>query len=217
MQEVNLYQPVSRGVRGLLSASSTRTALLVIGVALIGLWGFADWQVEHLRVATQVVRNQLAAQQAMSAASGPDLQGLSDEEIDTLVKRLDAQIAAKTRAVALCSGESAASGHGFSARLRAFGERHIDGIWLDHLSLGADVSQIAIGGSTMSPDTVPRYLRSLAGDPALKGGHIDEFIIEKPHRKDKDGNSSPSGGRLSFSAGKRDLVAPAQAEDGEKS
>jgi hypothetical protein len=211
MQEINLYQPVSKGVRGALSASSTRTTLLLIGVTLMGLWGFADWQVEQLRSATQVVRNQLAAQQAMSAAQGPELQGLSDEEINALVGRLDAQINAKTRAVAMLSAESGASGHGFSARLRAFGERHIDGVWLDHLTFGSDVSSVSLSGSTMSPDSVPRYLRSLAADPALKGGQIDEFVIEKP----LNGKSSPDG-LLTFKAGRRGLVQHDAAAAGEK-
>jgi hypothetical protein len=211
MQEINLYQPVSKGVRGALSASSTRTTLLVIGATLLGLWGFADWQVDHLRTATQVVRNQVAAQQAMSAAQGPELQGLSDEEINALVARLDTQVNAKTRAVALLSAESGASGHGFSARLRAFGERHIDGVWLDHLTFGADVSSVSISGSTLSPDSVPRYLRSLAADPALKGGQIDEFIIEKPVDE-----KSPADGRLTFKAGRRGLVQRDTSAAGEK-
>lgn len=199
MQEVNLYQPVSKGVRGLLSASSTRTTLLVIGATLLGFWGFADWQVERLRVATQVVRNQLAAQEAMSAAQGPELQGLSDEDLTALIARLETQVAGKSRAVARVTGEAAAPGQGFAARLRAFAERHIDGIWLDHLTLGADASAVGISGSTLSPDSVPRYLRSLAADPALKGGQIDEFIIEKPAR------GKPAG-LLTFKAGHRGLV-----------
>ena len=210
MQEVNLYQPVSKGVRGLLSASSTRTTLLVIGVALIGLWGFADWQVSKLRSATQVVRNQLAAQQAMSAAEGPELQGLGDDQLNELIGRLDAQVAAKSRAVALLSGESAASGQGFARRLRAFGDRHIDGIWLDHLTLGADVGAVSISGSTMSPDSVPRYLRSLAADPALKGGQIDEFVIEKPVK------GKGAAGRLTFKAGHRGLTQRDVVSDEEK-
>ena len=201
MQEINLYQPVSRGVRGLLSASSARTALIVVSVSLLGLWGFADWQVSRLRVATQLVRNQLQAQQMMSAAQGPDLQGLNDDQLNSLLARLDAQIGAKTRALALLSGESTASANGFATRLRAFGERHIDGIWLDHLTLGADVGSVSISGSTMSPDSVPRYLRSLAMDPALKGGQIDEFIIEKPVK-----GKSAAAGRLTFKAGHRGLV-----------
>ena len=211
MQEINLYQPVSRGVRGALSASSTRTALLVVAIALLGLWGFADWQVDHLRAATQVVRNQLQAQAAMSESQGPDLQALNDDQLNELLTHLDAQIAAKMRAVALLSGESGASGNGFATRLRAFGERHIDGIWLDHLTFGADVSSVSISGSTMSPDSVPRYLRSLAADPALKGGQIDEFIIEKPVK-----GKSASVGRLTFKAGHRGLTQRDVASDEEK-
>lgn len=201
MQEINLHQPVSKGVRGALSANSTRTTLLVIGATLLGFWGFADWQVTHLRAATQVVRNQLQAQQAMSAAQGPELQALNDDQLAALLTNLDAQIVAKSRAVTLLSGESGASGNGFAARLRAFGERHIDGIWLDHLTFGADVSSVSISGSTMSPDSVPLYLRSLAADPALKGGQIDEFIIEKPAK-----GKSAASGRLTFKAGHRGLV-----------
>jgi hypothetical protein len=211
MQEINLYQPVSRGVRGALSAGSTRTALLAISVTLMGLWGFADWQVSKLLAATQVVRNQLQALAAMSAAEGPELQGLSDDQLNELIARLDAQIAAKSRAVSLLSNESAATSHGFATRLRAFGERHIDGIWLDHLSLGANVREVAIGGSTMSPDTVPRYLRSLAADPALKGGEIDEFIIEKPVK-----GKNAAAGRLTFKAGPRGLLALIAAGDEDK-
>ena len=109
------------------------------------------------------------------------------------------------------SGESAANAQGFATRLRAFGARHIDGIWLDHLTLGADVSSVAISGSTLSPDSVPRYLRSLAADPARKGGQIDEFIIEKPTKA-----KAASGGRLTFKAGHRGLVTREVPVDEEK-
>jgi hypothetical protein len=210
MQEINFYQPVSKGVRGLLSASSTRIALLIVSASLLGLWAFADWQVANLRVATQVVRNQLAAQEAMSAAQGPELQALDDDQLNALNARLDAQIATKNRALSLLSAESGAAGHGFSARLRAFGERHIDGIWLDHLTLGADVSSVSISGSTMAPDSVPRYLRSLAADPALKGGQIDEFVIEKPVK------GKSAAGRLTFKAGHRGLTQRDVVSDEEK-
>ena len=50
---------------------------------------------------------------------------------------------------------------------------------------------------------MPRYLRSLAADPALKGGQIDEFIIEKP----------TGSGRLMFRAGHQGLAVPAKADE----
>jgi hypothetical protein len=217
MQEINLYQPVSKGVRGALSARSTGTVFGIVGATLLGIWGFAWWQVDKLNDAAQVVRNQQAAQAAMAAAQGPQLDGLSDEELDALLAQLSASVDSKSRAMELLANESRGGLSGFSTRLRAFGARHIEGIWLDRLMLGANVESVSVSGSTLSPDSVPRYLRSLAQDPALKGGKIDEFVIEKPSHKDKDGKPVPGSGRLSFQAGHKGLTAPAPAADEEKS
>lgn len=208
MQEINLYQPVSKGVRGMLSARSTSLVFAIVGITLVGLWGFAWRQVDKLREAAQVVRNQQAAQAAMVAAQGPQLDGLSDEELDALIAKLADSVDSKARAMDMLASESGAGPHGFATRLRAFGARHIDGIWLDRLMLGANVDAVSVSGTTLSADSVPRYLRSLAQDPALKGGRIDEFFIEKPRAKDKDGNIVITSGRLSFTAGHRGLSAP---------
>jgi len=211
MQEVNLYQPVAKGVRGALSATSSRTIVMVFAATLACLWGFAYWQVDRLRAATEVVRNQAEAQAAMSAAQGPQLDGLSDEALEALLTNLSSDVDNKSRALALLGSESQHPATGFASRLRAFGARHVDGIWLERLTFGSNVESVSVAGSTLLPGTVPRYLRSLAADPALKGGQIDEFIIEKP-----DANKPPADGRLSFRAGHRGLELPVIA-DGEKS
>jgi hypothetical protein len=205
VQDINLYQPKSKGVRGALSASSTATTFGIVAATLLGLWGFAFWQVEQLRGAAEVVRNQQAAQAAMSAAQGPQLDGLSDEELQALVSELGTSVANKSRALQLLASET--YGYGFSGRLRAFGTRHIDGVWLDRLTFGPTVKSVSVSGSTLSPDSVPRYLRSLAQDPALKGGEIDDFVIEKPVDK------KAVGGRLSFRAGQRGLLVPAPSAE----
>lgn len=201
MQEVNLYQPVSKGVRGALSAKSAQVSIGTIGVTLLALWGYAYWQVDRLQSTAQVVRNQQMAQAAMSAAQGPQLDALSDEDLAALLARLGEEIDSKSRALTLLGSESRQATVGFSSRLRAFGARHIDGIWLERLTLGSTVAAVSVSGSTLSPEAVPRYLRSLASDPALKGGQIDEFIIEK----------TPS--RLMFRAGHQGLVLPAKADE----
>jgi hypothetical protein len=206
MQEINLYQPVSKGVRGALSAGSTALTLGIIAVSLLGLWGFAWRQVDGLRAAAAVVRTQQAAQTAMSAVRGPQLDGLADEELAALVARLGSSVESKTRALAMLDGETDGAPAGFSRRLRAFAVRHIDGIWLERLTFGAKVASVSVSGSTLTPDSVPRYLRSLAEDPALKGGQIDDFVIEKPTDKKKAGT-----GRMSFRAGQRGLGAPESA------
>ena len=114
------------------------------------------------------------------------------------LRRLGEDIDTKTRALALLNSESTRQPAGFSTRLRAFGARHIDGIWLDRLTLGATVESVSVSGSTLSPEVVPRYLRSLAADPALKGGQIDEFVIEKaPSRRSRRWRSFQAATRWS--------------------
>lgn len=201
MQEVNLYQPVSKGVRGALSASSTLSILMLVTATLSGLWGFAYWQVGRLETAAELVRNQQRAQAALSAAQGPQLDGLSDEELDAFLVKLADDVDSKSRALTMLNNESSHGPAGFSTRLRAFGARHIDGIWLDRLTLGSTVESVSLSGSTLSPEVVPRYLRSLAADPALKGGQIDEFVIEK------------SPGHLLFRAGHQGLIVPEKPEE----
>lgn len=208
MQEINLYQPSAKGVRGALSASSTRTTLVLVCATLAGLWGFAFWQIGRLQNAALVVRNQQQAQAAMSASSGPQLAGLSDEDLALLLTRLEGDIYRKSCALTLLGDESKQRALGFSSRLRAFGARHIEGIWLDRLALGAKVEYVGLSGSAVSPDLVPRYLRSLAQDPALKGGQIDDFVIERRKGKKAAGN-----GRLSFRAGHRGLAPHVVTEE----
>jgi hypothetical protein len=137
----------------------------------------------------------------MSQAQGPQLDALSDEELEALIVKLSSSIDNKSRAVALLANESRGGPPGFSNRLSAFAARHTDGIWLDRLILGASVESVSVSGSTLSPESVPRYLRSLAQDPALQGGRIDDFVIEKP----KKANGT---GRLSFRAGRRGFALP---------
>jgi hypothetical protein len=216
VQEINLYQPVSKGVRGMLGARSTFMVFGIVGATLLGLWAFAWWQVDKMRDASQVVQNQQEAQRAMAAAQGPQLDALSDEELDSLITRLASAVESKSCAVDTLAEESRDGTSGFSTRLRAFGLRHIDGIWLDRLMLGPKVEFVSVSGSALSPDSVPRYLRSLAQDPALKGGKIDDFVIEKPRPKDEAGAALPVRGRLSFTAGHLELKRPEKTGDEDK-
>lgn len=200
MQEINLYQPAAKGVRGMLSARSTSIVLALVGATLLGFWGFGWWQLHKMQGTVQMLRNQQAAQIAMASQQGPQLDGLTDDQLQTLVDEMDASMNSKSTALSLLAGESTGARNGFSSRLRAFGTRGVEGVWLERLTLGATVESVSITGSTMKPESVPSYLRSLAADPALKGGKIDDFIIEKPTKK--------TSGRLSFRAGHRGMVIP---------
>jgi hypothetical protein len=172
-----------------------------------GIWGFSEWEVHKLRNGVEVVRAQHQAQEQIRAAGLSDLEALSQEDLDARVTALTAALDSKTRALQELQAESSARNASFAARLEGLARQHVNGVWLDHLTLGWTSNALSISGTTLSPTLVPQYLRNLAVDPALRGAQIDEFVIEQPSPK----NAAASGG-LKFRASNRAL-APKSTEE----
>jgi len=205
IQQVNLYQPVWRAPV-LLTARSAGVAMLTIVVALLGMWGFAWWQLHGMRSEAEVARMQGEARRRLEAVRMADLDSLSPEELEQKITALDASVAVKTRAIQTLDTEAASSAD-FSERLAALSRRHVDGVWLEHLTLGSSRDSMSLTGAALAPDLVPRYLQSLADDPALSGGEIDNFVIDRPEPGVKHGAA-----HLRFRASTRALQPAAAPE-----
>ena len=178
MQQINLHQPVVRRKQGTLSAQTACTSLLTIALALAGIWGFAWWQLRLMRGEVEIARAQREAQHVLEAAQTTLLNALPQEDLDQLILTTVAAVDVKTRAIALLQSEKGDHA-AFADRLTALARRHVDGIWLDQLTLGAGRGAMSLSGSALTPELVPRYLQSLAADPALRGGEIDNFVIDR--------------------------------------
>lgn len=177
IQQVNLYQPVGR-TQVVLTARSAATGLLAIAVALLAMWGYAWWQLHGMRREAELARAQGEARRQLEAVRMADLDALTPEELDRTIALLDAAVSVKTRAVQTLNAEASSSAD-FSERLAALSRRHVDGVWLEQLTLGPRRDAMSLTGAALAPDLVPRYLKSLAADPALRGGEIDDFIIDR--------------------------------------
>lgn len=208
IQQVNLHQPVWRAP-ALLTARSGGIAMLSILAALIAMWGFAWWQLQGMRVEADLARTQGEARRHLEAVRMAELDALAPEELEQRIAALDAAVAVKQRAVQLLGAE-AASAADFSGRLAALSRQHLDGVWLEQLTLGASRDAMSLTGAALAPDLVPRYLQSLASDPALSGGEIDNFVIDRP-----EPGARSSAVHLRFRAATRALQPPpAEATEG---
>jgi hypothetical protein len=185
MQQVNLHQPVFRAP-DMLTAKSASIGMLSIIAALIGMWGYARWELHGTRLLADLARTQGEARRALETARMADLEALSPEELDRTITVLDSAVSVKLRAVQTLGAEAARSAD-FSERLAALSRRHVDGVWLEQLTLGAGRDAMSLTGAALAPDLVPRYLQSLGADPALRGGEIDNFIIDRPSVEARSG------------------------------
>jgi len=179
-QQVNLFQPAAKGAQGTLSAHTASRMLILLCVALGGFWAFASWQLRGLRSGALAVRAQHEAQESLRAAGMSQLENLSQEQLDAHVGALAAALEVKSRALSLLHADADNPSASFAARLEGLARQHVDGIWLDRLTLGGTSNALSLSGTTLSPTLVPQYLHNLAGDPALRGAKIDEFVIEQP-------------------------------------
>jgi hypothetical protein len=204
-QQVNLYQPVFRAPV-MLTAKSAGGAMLTIIAALLGMWGYAWWQLRVTRHEADLARTQSEVRRQLEAVRMADLDALSPEELDRTIAAMDASVAVKSRAMQVLGTEAGRSAD-FSARLAALARQHLDGVWLEQLTLGASRDAMSLTGAALAPDLVPRYLRSLADDPALSGGEIDNFVIDRPETE-----GGKASAHLRFRAATRALQ-PASTPD----
>lgn len=206
-QQINLYQPVAKGRQGILSSGTALRALALVALTLGGIWGYSKWEVLKLQRGVDVVRAQHQAQEQIRAAGLSDLEGLSQEELDARVASMSAALAGKTRALEQLRAEGSVHDASFAARLEGLARQHVDGLWLDHLTLGGTANALSLSGSTTSPTLVPQYLHNLSTDPALRGAQIDEFVIEQPAPK-----SAAATGSLRFRASNHALAPKSAGE-----
>lgn len=201
MQQINLYRRPDSAPRRALGARGAAIALLAITGALLAMWGFAWWQVAQLRTEAAVAHAQSEAQRLLAASQGGELHALSDEQLERLTTQLTAAIEARRTALGRLQAETRQNA-AFADRLAALSRRHIDGVWLDGLTLGPTREAMSLSGSALSADLVPRYLHSLARDPALRGGDFERFVIDRPVAV-----TAEAGARLHFRATSRGAAA----------
>jgi hypothetical protein len=179
-QQINLYQPILNE-KGTRVSAGTATWMLVVVCAALSLWQIREGrQVTQLEGTAQSERAQ-QRQSELAVAAAADRATRDDPlRLQRQAKQLVTQLGERRRALELLSSGAAGSTGGFADRLEALARRRLDGVWLDHIVLGAGGGVTSLAGHTVDPNLVPRYLQALAGEPALRGTRFDEFRIGEP-------------------------------------
>lgn len=175
-QQINLYQPIFSEERKPLSALTIGIGLILLVLVLAGVAINASFSVRKLEVELESLNAQQAEQQSLLGTEPAE----SLETVEARVKQLDRLVNERGRALQVLQSGGAGTTVGFAPRLEALAKRHIDGLWIDSMSLSGANGAMTLAGASFSPDLVPTYLGSLAQDKVLSGTRFDDFIIERP-------------------------------------
>lgn len=169
-QQINLYDPVLRPKRELLTAA--RLAAVAVGLILVvGAWG-AWLRIDLARVeaAATAAAQQLKQAQDQLAAVGAELSGRKPDP------RLEQELAG-LRSLLDMRGEMAevlrkgmgSETTGFSEYLRGLARQASEGLWLTGFQVSDGGSVMEIQGRTLDPALLPDYVRRLNGEKAFQG------------------------------------------------
>lgn len=198
---LNLYDEIRpRQVRfGLDRLLQVSLALL----ALVVLWAvYTSAQVRDLA-------GRRAALEAQAQALTPQIEALESElaadselaQLRARIDRMQVELQARERMLALMGDLHAAPGHGFSARLEALARSTVQGLWLTRVELregGLDVApQVRLLGRLQTPTALPQLLDALARQPAFAGQRFAQIEVAENAGGEVDADSA-SRGRLGF-------------------
>lgn len=184
-QQINLYEPIFSEARKPFSAGMALACIVLLLGVLAAVSIKANLRVQALAIEVEALRAQQLELESSAGSDGEVLE--SAEAIKARIERLEHSVNERTRAFDMLRSGAAGRTIGFAPRLEALARRHVDGIWIDAMHLSGTNTAMMLSGSTLDPDIVPRYLRSLAQDEVLTGARFDDFIILRPSEESAEG------------------------------
>lgn len=198
-QQINLYQPILRTEPKLFGSTTAMLAVGAVFAMLVALWGYGTYKVHRLQQSAQQLKQEQEKQEKALAQAGTFSASRSKPaDLEAQVKRAEAEVTARTRALELLRAGAAGHTTGFADRLEALARQHVDGVWIDRMALSGATGAMSLGGATFDANLVPRYLQNLAHEPVLAGARFDQLIIDRPDSKDA------SAAQVRFSASSRE-------------
>lgn len=186
MQQVNLYQPIFRKQKKVFSALALAQAVVLVIVALAGIYAYSRWQLVALDNALASAQGQRTETQARLA----EIQRTTpprarDQRLVRAVEDLQAQNELKRRSLAMLEADLGTARVGFVGQLEGLARQKVDGVWLTHLAFSDGGNGIGLAGNAVAPELVPRYLQRLSAEESFTGTQFRTFLLERSPDRDR--------------------------------
>lgn len=181
-QQINLFQPIFRKERKVLSFEALVQICGIMIAALAALYGYGTWSNSGLATEISGLKKQHDERITMlERISRQAANHSSGDEMEKEIQRLEAELAAERYIVSLLGKDKLGKALGFSEYLEIFSRRVVQGMWISKFSVVDGGEHMLIKGGALSADLVPLFLQGLTEEPALAGM---EFTVLQLARED---------------------------------
>lgn len=179
-QQVNLFQPIFRKERKLLSFRVLLQASVVVFVLLMLMYGYGIRQTTRMQADLAQLQGQLDRRVAQVGELATRLaQRKTDTSAAQELARLDQEVAARRRVVDALTRVRDTYTRGVSGYMESFARQAPKGIWLTGFVVQAGGEVLVIRGSALKPALVPSFLQRLTEEATLAGTHFGLLQIER--------------------------------------
>jgi hypothetical protein len=181
MQQINLYQPIFRKEKKIISAQALFEVAAISLVILFAFHMLDLHRVSQIKASIDAQNLNLSKQQVSLEKLKNTLPLQEDDKlIQQRINRLEKILTQKRKLVAALSDSGVfGSRQGFSNLLKGFARQHIDDVWLENIEIDQGGKYMKLQGKAVSPPSVPTYIRSLSDDPVFKGREFEVFNLAR--------------------------------------
>ncbi len=204
-QQINFYQSGFRFAQQLFGAKTLLIGSSVIMLAMLVIYGLAQYKLNSVTSELQILSNQEKAAVERLQNLRPTINAVGVEK--SLSERLEDathSLREKELVLSLVRGSTLGDARGFSRYLRSLARQDTDGLWLTHISLSALGDKTWLQGQALRAELVPAYLQNLAEETPFAEQRFHQFQI--------DGPEEPTGDIVTFSV-KSDTELLAETAD----
>jgi len=169
-QQVNLFQPIFRKERKLLSFRVFLQICALSGVMLLMLFGWSMRQTHQLSADLEQIEIQQARYSNQLIEVSARLANMkTDTAPQVALSRLERELVASRKVVYALTRVRNTYSQGVSAYLESFSRQSPKGVWLTGFTVQAGGEGLVIRGSSLKPELVPTFLQQLSTEKALTG------------------------------------------------
>lgn len=179
-QQINLFQPIFRKEKKLLSFRVLIQAISAVVVLLVFMLGWSTAQTWQIQGQLQRLQVQLNTRNAKLGELGKRLALMktNTSQQDELTA-LELELTARQKVVDALTRARDSYSRGVSAYLESFARQAPKGVWLTGFSVKAGGEGLIIRGSSLKPELVPVFLQHLSTEPTMAGTQFGLLQIRR--------------------------------------
>jgi hypothetical protein len=179
-QQVNLYQLRLQPTKPVLPGSTVLGACALGLLSLLLVYGHACLQawMDTRRLESLSVQR-AEAEQRLAELHKTHPSGKTERQLQATIQQLEASRDAKIRLLRLLSNHSLGNTAGFSRHVAALARQRVPGLWLREIRIHQGGGQLALAGSALEAELVPRLIQQLGGEEIFSGSDFESFRLQR--------------------------------------